>query len=260
MSPPITKEQCGDTCTLVDTFTSAFTDYVPFEIRLKQAVDGKLTGRISTRAASKTYNVPRSSIYDAIKAREAETGHPQEIESQQGVSKSGVLTKESGKLTPKQVRSQIQALCREHGAPADVYDKSSTVLMTKARGWLQWKGIEIPEHLQGRTTPYQPTETFSSISDEQLPSTDQSDEYDESIGDQYRRVCKEVQQSDRPVDFKRAIELLAELTAICTNAWYGAFQGEEWNHHDWAHVNSDVKTIQSLVGQRAKETADEYFH
>ncbi len=69
-------------------------------------------------------------------------------------------------------------------------------------------------------------------------------------------VCAEVQLSDRPADFKRAIELLRELDAICTDAWYRRHP-EPWNHHDWAHVNSELKTVQSLVGQRAQETADQ---
>ncbi len=82
--------------------------------------------------------------------------------------------------------------------------------------------------------------------------------YDEELNiDAVRdHVCAEVQLSDRPADFKRAIELLRELDAICTDAWYRRHP-EPWNHHDWAHVNSELKTIQSLVGQRAQETADQ---
>lgn len=70
------------------------------------------------------------------------------------------------------------------------------------------------------------------------------------------RVCREVQQSNRPADFKRAIELLTELGQICEDAWYRR-QESPWGHDDWAHVSSEVEAIHSIVGQRAEETADE---
>lgn len=69
-------------------------------------------------------------------------------------------------------------------------------------------------------------------------------------------VNREVQRSDRPADFKRAIELLTELDRICTDAWYRR-QPEPWGHDDWAHVSSEIEALHSIVGQRAEETADE---
>ncbi len=70
------------------------------------------------------------------------------------------------------------------------------------------------------------------------------------------RVNHEVQRSDQPAEFKRAIELLTELARICTDAWYRRLP-EPWEHDHWAHVSSEIRALDSIVGQRAEEEADE---
>ena len=106
----------------------------------------------------------------------------------------------------------LRNLCRQHGAPDWVFDKHKT-LVTKARGWLNWKGIDIPKELQGKVEAYKPDEingTTASQSSSQsfnsdhgrLSTSDQEngiDEFDESIGDQYKRVCDEVKTQTAPV-------------------------------------------------------------
>ena len=70
------------------------------------------------------------------------------------------------------------------------------------------------------------------------------------------RVNFDIQRSDRPAEFKRAVELLTELSQICTGAWYRQLP-EPWQHDDWAHVSSEIRALHSIVGQRAEEEADE---
>ena len=65
-------------------------------------------------------------------------------------------------------------------------------------------------------------------------------------------VNSQVQQSDRPADFKRAIELLTELDRICTDAWYRRHP-EPWGHDDWAHVSSEIEALHSGVGAAGKQ-------
>ena len=249
---------------------SAFKNYVPKEQRMAEAIKAVQSGKMSQRAAALKFEVDRSTIKRGL-APVVEINHPETSQSQQGVSSKWA------QLSPRErqllVKRGLTKLCRANNPPAEIFDKKHNLLLSKARGWLAWKGINIPAELNGRVDPYHPPETTtsafnnpspqSSSSLGQLHSTDQShgiDEFDESIGEQYQRVCREVQESGRPSDFKRAIILLTELTEICTKAWYGAFEEQQWNHHDWAHVNSDIKTIQSLVGQRAQETLNECLY
>lgn len=273
MPPPLTiiDEPCGDTCTLVDTMASTFAEYVPPAIRMERAVVAVRTGKLTQSAAAAKFEVTQQGISKALK-RTTTGCSSKTSQSQQGVSR-GQHKAESGpdKLTKDQVRSKLRELCRQQKEkpPAGI-----TKTNPKMRGWLMSIGLELPKELQGTVTAYQnsslsdqlsaqPTSEPASFNNGRLSSTDQEnciDEFDEPIGDQINRVCDEVQQSDRPSDFKRAILILRELTEICTKAWYGAFEEEQWNHHDWAHVNSDIKTIQSLVSQRAQETSNELLY
>jgi predicted transcriptional regulator len=250
---------------------STFAEYVPPAIRMERALAAVKTGKMSQRAAAAKFDVTQSVISDRLN-KVIGSDHPETSQSQQGVSR-GQHKAESGpdKLTKDQVRSKLRELCRQQKEkpPAGI-----TKTNPKMRGWLMSIGLELPKELQGTVTAYQnsslsdqlsaqPTSEPASFNNGRLSSTDQencTDEFDEPIGDQINRVCDEVQQSDRPSDFKRAILILRELTEICTKAWYGAFEEEQWNHHDWAHVNSDIKTIQSLVSQRAQETSNELLY
>lgn len=270
MPPPLktTEETCGDTCALVDTMASTFAEYVPPKIRMERAVAAVRTGKLNQSVAATKFEVTQQGISKALKR--TTTGCSSETsQSPQGVSQGQrEASSRPGKLTKDQIRGKLRQMCNEQDERAPDGFKLSN---PKMRGWLIWKGATLPENLQGQTTPYPPSDTCDQSSSQLSSSSshgrfskadqnDSNDEFDESIGDQINRVCQEVQQSDRPSDFKRAILLLRELTEICTKAWYGAFDGEEWNHHDWAHVNSDIKTIQSLVSQRAQETSDELLH
>ena len=250
---------------------STFKNYVPKEQRMAEAIKAVQSGKMSQRAAAHKFDVTQSVISERIN-KVIGSDQNKKSQSQQGVSH------EWAQLAPRErqllVRRELTKLCRANDPPSEIFDKKYNLILSKARGWLIWKGIEIPAELRGRVDPYHSPETPTSASNEpssqsssfnhgQLSETDQKggiDEFDESIGEQYRRVCREVQESSRPSDFKRAILLLNELTEICTKAWYGAFEEQQWNHHDWAHVNSDIKTIQSLVGQRAQETLNECLY
>jgi len=178
------------------------------------------------------------------------------------------------KLSSGEIRSALRKLCRDNDAPSGVARNSRNgITSPEARGWLQFAGIPVPPELDGKTAPFTPAQTHDTNqqrlhANNSLPVvsdwTAKADSEPEhpafadhlDIDAVREHVNREVQQSDRPEDFKRAIELLTELDRICTDAWYRRHP-EPWGHDDWAHVSSEIEALHSIVGQRAEETADE---
>jgi len=205
--------------------------------------------------------------------------HPKTTQSQPDISPNRIK-----KLSSGEVRSRLRKLLRDNDAPSGVAQKPRNgITSPEARGWLKFAGIAIPPELDGIAAPFTPFLKPSSITptEAQHDTKQQGIPADNSLsvvtdgGEQgdpepehpafadhldidavREHVNREVQQSDRPADFKRAIELLTELDRICTDAWYRRHP-EPWGHDDWAHVSSEIEALHSIVGQRAEETADE---
>jgi hypothetical protein len=129
--------------------------------------------------------------------------------------------------------------------------------------WLTEHGIEIPkEFFASPRQPKQPKQADGNL-ETKIAAVQEAaaDIFPNHITEidldaTRQRINAEVQRSDRPADFKRAIELLTELDTICTAAWYRKHP-EPWGHDDWAHVASEIALLHSIVGQRAEETANE---
>lgn len=74
--------------------------------------------------------------------------------------------------------------------------------------------------------------------------------------EQLRDHCAaEVAKSDRPDDYKRAIQLLAELDHIVTTAWRRQHP-EPWIAGDWSHVSGELQALHSIAHQRAVELSE----
>jgi hypothetical protein len=235
-------------------------------------------GRPSTRQIAKAMGVGEATVRRDLK----------EGASNDAVPKTPAPQPISPPKAPKAtksdlVREELRALCRQHG-----HTKASGLTTGAARAYLKEHALaSIPAHLQPKTKATQPSPsnvepippvepTAPAPSEGILPwntavipashpaISDRSDEGRETDSDgdnDYdkitrlrQRVSDEVQQSDRPADFKESIQLLARLAAIIRDAWYRK-QPEPWNHHDWAHVSSEIHCLNSLAGQRAEETA-----
>jgi hypothetical protein len=273
----MTQEPCGDTCSVVAQMASTFKEFVPKEQRMAQAIAAVQSGKMSQRAAALKFDVSQSSLSRELK-KVIQMDHPSTSQSQPDISPNRVK-----KLNSGEVRSALRKLCRDNNAPRGVGKTGNGITSPEARGWLNFAGIAIPPELDGDSTPFASSSTPSSIPPrEQKHDTNQQGIFpdrrlshvsdrgeqtnsepenpaftDELDLDAVRaHVNRQVQQSDRPADFKRAIELLTELDRICTDAWYRRHP-EPWGHDDWAHVSSEIEALHSIVGQRAEETADE---
>lgn len=271
-----TQEPCGDTCSVVANMASTFKEYVPKEQRMAEAIKAVQSGKMSQHAAAEKFEVPQSSLNRKLK-KVIQMDHSATSQSQPAISENRVEKLDSG-----QIRTALRKLCRDNDAPRGIGKTGNGITSPEARGWLQWAGIPIPPELDGKTEPFTPNSTPSLTTpahthdtkqqglhaDDSLPViSDWADETDSAhqhpafadhldIDAVRQHVNREVQQSDRPADFKRAIELLTELDRICTDAWYRRHP-EPWGHDDWAHVSSEIEALHSIVGQRAEETADE---
>lgn len=271
----VTQEPCGDTCSVVASMASTFKEFVPKEQRMAQAIAAVQSGKMSQRGAALKFDLDRRTIGRHL-SKVGHLTHPETSQSTTQVSES-----RSNKLTSGQIRSALRTLCRQNNAPHGVAkNPRNGISSPEARGWLKWEGIEIPSELDGKTDPFTPlvssaTQSEHDTDQQGLPSDNSlpvvsggeqkadPDFYDNpafadnlDIDAVRQHVNEQVQQSDRPADFKRAIQLLTELDTICTNAWYKR-QPEPWGHDDWAHVSSEIRALDSIVGQRAEETADE---
>lgn len=275
-----TTTNCGDSCGLIDFTMAVAGDRLLPEERMELAIKAVTIEKMSQRGAAEKFNVAQRTLSHRIE-KMSQMAHPGKTQSQPEVLPEPEKPAKTGKLKSGEIRSELRKLCSQNNAPRGLGVNGQGVTPPIARGWLKWAGIAIPPELDGKTEPFTPSSTPSSPTPAQphdtnqqgLPANDplpvvsdwgtQADSPDDPIYDDdldidavRDHVCAEVQRSDRPADFKRAIDLLRELDQICTDAWYRRHP-EPWNHHDWAHVNSEIKTIQSLVGQRAQETADQ---
>jgi hypothetical protein len=273
-------QHCGDSCGLIDFTMAVAGDRLLPEERMKLAIEAVTSGKMSQRGAAAKYGVARKTLGDHL-ARVGGFAHPAETQSTTEVPPDPVPATQPEKLKSGEVRSRLRALLRQHNAPKGIGGKDG-ISSPQARGWLHWAGIPIPPELNGAAIPFDPSATATAPTPAQKHDTESqrlpanhpvpsfpdganevdipedhpvyADNFD--IDAVRERVNHDVQQSTRPADFKRAIELLTELDRICTDAWYRRHP-EPWGPDDWAHVSSEIEALHSIVGQRAEETADD---
>ena len=293
----MTTQNCGDTCGLIDFTMAVAGDRLLPEEKMNLAIEAVTSGKMSQRGAAEKYGVAQSALSVRLRKLIADdhpaktqsttqsSAGPQPIPSDPQPPKRSQATQDKldrttairnlarengmGKIDGKYVRDIGAVALYEALTAAGIAVPDSAIprsLLPKAEPKAETTStpstLPVPTNDPATTERLSPNDHVPAQQcDWTAEGLDDSDPiFDEELNiDAVRdHVCAQVQRSDRPADFKRAIELLRELDAICADAWYRRHP-EPWNHHDWAHVNSEVKAIQSLTGQRAQETADQLF-
>ena len=258
-----TESHCSDSCNIVASITSTFKEFVPKEQRMEQAIYAIQQG-MALREASRKFGIPVTTIHDHLtrvfgSEHPKPQSQPQSQSEQKPIGRSHAIRRFAANNGIKQINGKRVYSC-------------SVAAICEA---LAAANIELPSELQPQPKKSTSNSPNKNVSNKQRVSThdrltilpegrSQSNSESEhpAFADELdidavrQRVNRDIQQSDRPRDFKRAIELLTELDAICTDAWYRRHP-EPWGHDDWAHVSSEIEAIHSIVGQRAEETADE---
>jgi hypothetical protein len=254
-------QHCGDSCGAVAAMAVAFREYVPPEQRMATAISQVLSGEMSQRGAAEANGVAETSLRRQL-GQVRQMAHPTKPQSSTEVSTdrnpiAGDRTRGDRQRRHKAMRD----LAREHGISSLPSGLSvSRAGLGQIHQGLIDLGIDVPEDIAPRSTLPKTKKAITTTSNDQTTESAIDDDtlyifQADAIRDE---VCREVQQSNRPADFKRAIELLRELDVICTDAWYGR-QSEPWGTFDWAHVSSEVRKIHSLVNQRAEEACADYL-
>jgi hypothetical protein len=169
----------------------------------------------------------------------------------QATAEFSAVAKTPSHLDPEKL-ARLEQLYQEHVKP------DGTMPRGKGRDWLAsqtgltQKNVRTWLEKQTKSTTTTPPINGTRATE----ATEPADILNLDLDATRQRINAEVQRSDRPTDFKRAIDLLTELDTICTAAWYRKHP-EPWGHDDWAHVASEIALLHSIVGQRAEETADE---
>lgn len=285
----ISQEPCGDTCSVVSLMASTFKEFVPRDQRIAHAIAAVQSGKLSQRAAARKFDLDHSVISRKLKAVANATPAISQSEPQKQPDPTGSPAAERSAATEDKLRrtAGIRNLARANGMgkiDGKFVRDTGAVRIYNA---LTDAGIDVPDDIKPRSLlPKQPkaskpksksippTQPQDDTNQQRISSnnsfpvlTDGGDQTDPepthpAFADEFdldavrERVNHDVQQSNRPADFKRAIELLTELDRICTDAWYRRHP-EPWGHDDWAHVSSEIEALHSIVGQRAEETADE---
>ena len=275
-----TTQHCGDSCGLIDFTMAVAGDRLLPEERMKLAIEAVTSEKMSQRAAAAKFDLAETTLRRQVTAVR-QMAHPTKTQSSTEVLPDPVTTPQPEKLKSPEVRSRLRAFLRQHDAPKGIGGKDG-ITSPQARGWLQWAGIPIPPELDGATTPFNPSVTTTAptpaqthdTESQRLPANDpcsvfpgrptETDPEDDAILDERidlnklsQQVLSDVISSTRSDSFKRAATLATELEQLLCLAFYGK---DGWSGQDWVHINGQLKTCQSLAGQRAEEAHREVFH
>jgi hypothetical protein len=235
--------------------------FLPKEERMAHAIAAVQSGKMSQRAATEKFDISRASLQRELKV--AQMSHPATAQSQPEVQPINPDQPPINKLTSNERLKALRQLCKDNGLTTTKLGNQGLYDL------LLDNDVDVADYLITPTllknhTPKDNDTNEQGISsnnpepdfnggDSQIPFND-----DGTLDlDAYRKqVNIDIQQSDRPRDFKRAIELLTELDIICTDAWYRR-QPEPWEACEWSHVSSEIEGLHSIVSQRAAEIADD---
>jgi hypothetical protein len=286
-----TTQHCGDSCGLIDFTMAVAGDRLLPEERMKLAIEAVTSEKMSQRAAANKFDVVRGSLQNQLK-EVAKIGHPTETQTNtepsgdpQPIPSDPQPLKRSQATQDKLNRATgIRNLARENGMGKIngkyVRDMGAVAIYEA----LMAAGIDIPQDVKPRSllsktpkpslspapTPAQTDDTES----QRLPANDpcpvfpdrptETDPEDDAILDERidlnklsQQVLSDVISSTRSDSFKRAATLATELEQLLCLAFYGK---DGWSGQDWVHINGQLKTCQSLAGQRAEEAHREVFH
>lgn len=249
---------CGDNCGFVHTQNALYGDRLLPEEKMQLAVKGVQGGQFSQRGAAKEFGVAQKSLSRRLQ-QVSQVTHPETSQSEPAVQPMATDGQLMEKLTSNERQKALRQLCKQHGLTAGKAGNQGLYDL------LQDNHVVVPDHL---TTPtlrnnYSPKTDEPNEQELQVNNSlslvpdgaEQADTYIDSFEDfdaVRDEVCQQVQKSDRPADFKRAILLLTELDAICTDAWYSR-NPKLWDGEEWTHVSSEIEIIRDLVHQRAQE-------
>ena len=257
---------------------------------MKLAIEAVTSEKMSQRAAATKFDVVRGSLQNQLK-EVAKIGHPTETQTNtepsgdpQPIPSDPQPLKRSQATQDKLNRATgIRNLARENGMGKIngkyVRDMGAVAIYEA----LIAAGIDIPQDVKPRSllsktpkpslSPATPAQT-DDTKQQRVPANDpcpvfpdrptETDPEDDAILDERidlnklsQQVLSDVISSTRSDSFKRAATLATELEQLLCLAFYGK---DGWSGQDWVHINGQLKTCQSLAGQRAEEAHREVFH
>ena len=159
-------------------------------------------------------------------------------------------------LSRKNVRTILDNHKLSGAKPKTTAKKEQTDdIQTKDEQHSRWEtGVRFePQAAEPETT------SELSVRDEETESGGESDEDNMSVGEYIKHHNKQVQADDSvPDTYKQASQLCADLLELCTGIFY-THGNNGWTHHEYAHIASDLKAAQKLIGDKAEETSHGYF-
>ena len=283
-------QHCGDSCGLIDFTMAVAGDRLLPEERMKLAIEAVTSEKMSQRGAAAKYGVNRDTLQRRLK-EVAEIGHPTETQSTTGFAPDPEPIPPDPQPSQRSAATQdklqrtaaIRNLARANGM-GKIGDKVvRDVGAVAIYDALTAAGIEVPEDMKPRSllpktpkpspSPATPAQT-DDANKQGIPANDplpvfpdrptETDPEEDAILDERidlnklsQQVLSDVISSARSDSFKRAATLATELEQLLCLAFYGK---DDWSGQDWVHINGQLKTCQSLAGQRAEEAHREVFH
>ncbi len=264
----MTSNHCGDTCGLIDFTMAVAGDRLLPEERMKLAIEAVTSGKMSQRGAAAKYGVNRDTLQRRLK-EVAEIGHPTETQSTTEVSAVATPLAKDGALPKRhQIQKELRALAKAHGMTHAGNIPVSKAGQGQIYTALIEAGHDVPSDITPTSKKAHDTHKQGVSANDPFPvipdRPTETDPEDDAILDERidlnklsQQVLSDVISSTRSDSFKRAATLATELEQLLCLAFYGK---DGWSGQDWVHINGQLKTCQSLTGQRSEEAHCAVFH
>lgn len=255
MNEPEEQRHCADDCPVVDSFASAFANYVPQEVRMASAIKAIESG-LSERTAAVKFDVPRTTLQ---RKKVAQMGHQAKTQSGKEVSEIAAIAKPKKKPSAhNDKRKALRRQCADAGIQEIDGMRMHNCSVGRLKKALADKGIEPDYTYQLESEPSTPSNTDGQLS----PADQEEREYDtssaEAVDDYcYPRLIASAQAAGND-SYAAALEACYKLKTVVRLA----FNSPEpvWSGGQWGSLAGEIQTISGLIYQRSEEAFDEYLH